>query len=167
MRNFFIPIILLTVGFVTGFLTSKFSNHRPQHISTIREIITDTVIIHDTCHIVVKKPVETIQVRYITRYLPVDSGVTSCDSMAVRLPITRKVYTDSMYHAVVSGYEPHLDSITIFPIRQSITRTVTPTIMRPSVTSRWGIGLTAGAALTPRGVSPAISIGVTYNFLTF
>ncbi|MCM1136997.1 MAG: hypothetical protein NC221_02045 [Duncaniella sp.] len=167
MRKFFITIILLSIGYIFGLLSSKFTNRTPQPISSIHDFVTDTVVIHDTCHIIVKEPVETVHVKYITRYLPADSFYLSHDSIAVKLPITRKIYADSMYRAVVSGYEPRLDSITIFPVRESITNTVTQTIYNHRKSPRWGIGITAGASISPGHISPAVSIGITYNLITF
>lgn len=171
MRKIFIPTVTLA-AFAAGFLTSKVAVNRQasQSITTIHKITTDTVVIHDTCHIVVKEPIESATIRYITRYLPVDtiaSQTASSDSAAVKLPITRKVYADSLYRAVISGFNPRLDSISIFPVRQSITNTITQTVQHKASAKRWGIGVTAGASATPKGISPSISIGVTYTLFTF
>ena len=87
--------------------------------------------------------------------------------MYVSLPRETKVYEDSTYKAQISGYEPRLDYIEVYPRTITITETVTErTRRRP-----WGIGVNVGygATLHDRQVmlSPYIGVGVSYNFLTF
>lgn len=75
----------------------------------------------------------------------------------VSIPITQKIYRDSLYTAYVSGYAQNLDSITI---RERIT-----TITIQKKPSRWNIGITAGMVfgVTSRKIEPGIAVGVTYN----
>lgn len=51
--------------------------------------------------------------------------------VAVEIPITQKEYEGAEYHAWVSGYEPSLDSIFVFPRRDVVTIASLPT--SPSV----------------------------------
>jgi len=44
--------------------------------------------------------------------------------LLVQLPRTRKVYQDSTYRAVISGYEPNLDTISVYRKTQYINNTV-------------------------------------------
>lgn len=84
------------------------------------------------------------------------------DSVEVVVPITQRVYADSMYRAYVSGYRPRLDSIFVYPRTSYITTTVKE---KPK---RWGIGLQAGYGYSPgNGMSPYIGIGVSYNLFSF
>ena len=84
------------------------------------------------------------------------------DSVEVVVPITQRVYGDSLYRAYVSGYRPQLDSIFVYPRTNYITTTVKE---KPK---RWGIGLQAGYGYSPgNGMSPYLGIGVSYNFITF
>lgn len=88
------------------------------------------------------------------------------DSAIVEIPITQRVYTDSLYQAWVSGWDASLDSIFVFPrtVTRTVTNTVTNTVtVTRSKTKRWGIGISAGAAVTPRGIEPGVSVGVTYT----
>ena len=51
-----------------------------------------------------------------------DIGVSVPDSVLVQLPIERKVYEeDSLYRAVISGYQCNLDSLTIYSTTTTIT----------------------------------------------
>ena len=84
------------------------------------------------------------------------------DSVEVVVPITQRVYGDSLYRAYVSGYRPQLDSIFVYPRTSYITTTVKE---KPK---RWGIGLQAGYGYSPgRGMSPYLGIGVSYNLYSF
>lgn len=106
-------------------------------------------------------PVDSFVVRYITKSLPVarDSATKQLgnDSVKVQIPISQKVYEDTLYRAYVSGYEPNLDSITIKQRTTYITRTIR------DKESRFRIGLQAGYGLTPKGMMPYVGIGLSYR----
>ena len=118
----------------------------------------DTLTVFDTITRV--KPVyiaSTPIVRYDTLRLH--------DTIAVPVPIERRVYADSNYRAVVSGWHPSLDSISVYPATKIIT------IERERVEkerSRWGLGIQAGAGLSANGVAvPYIGVGVQYNLFSW
>lgn len=104
-------------------------------------------------------PVDSFVVRYITKSLPVarDSATKQLgnDSVKVQIPISQKVYEDTLYRAYVSGYEPNLDSITIKQRTTYITRTIR------DKESRFRIGLQAGYGLTPKGMMPYVGVGLS------
>ena len=87
------------------------------------------------------------------------------DTIAVPVPIERRVYADSNYRAVVSGWHPSLDSISVYPETRIIT------IERERVEkerSRWGLGIQAGAGLSANGVAvPYVGVGVQYNLFSW
>ncbi len=136
--------------------------------------VRDTVF--DTITIEMPVPKDSTVVRYIVRTLPVadypkdsnslqigkDFGdetdsVTKADSAKVALPITRKVYEDSTYRAIVSGYEPSLDELTIY------NRTIREVEVQREKLRRWSIGIQGGYGMTPKGFQPYIGVGVTYR----
>ena len=82
-------------------------------------------------------------------------GKTEQPLDTVPIPITQNVYQGINYTAYVSGFHQQLDSI---EIRE---RVITNTIVKKR--SRWNVGISAGYACTPKGLSPYIGIGVTYN----
>ena len=87
------------------------------------------------------------------------------DTIAVPVPIERCVYADSNYRAVVSGWHPSLDTISVYPETRIIT------IERERVEkgrSRWGLGLQAGAGLSANGAAvPYVGVGVQYNLFSW
>ena len=87
------------------------------------------------------------------------------DTIAVPVPIERRVYADSNYRAVVSGWHPSLDSISVYPATKIIT------IERERVEkerSRWGLGIQAGAGLSANGIAvPYVGVGVQYNLFSW
>ena len=91
------------------------------------------------------------------------------DSIAVDIPITQKVYEDSLYRAYVSGYRPSLDSLIIFP-RHDITTVTNGYTYQKSRQKRWGIGIHVGYGMTMSRTpqfTPYIGFGISYNLITF
>ena len=130
-------------------------------------IVTDTTWIHDTTF--VEKPVPHYVRVVDTMLVPVVDTLHIRDSVFISLPREEKIYQDSTYRAVVSGYMPSLDSISIF----QATKYITTTITIPQKTRRWGIGVHAGVGVQygtigkRMDVGPYIGVGVSYNILTF
>ena len=89
-------------------------------------------------------------------------GVDS-DSAAVAIPITQKRYEGNDYRAYVSGYEPRLDSIFVYPK----TSVVHERSYKPP--NKWHIGITGGFGygLRSNRAEPSIGIGITYSIFSF
>lgn len=114
---------------------------------------------------------DSVVVRYETHRLPIDTTAhvghednftTKTDSADVVIPITQKEYQDSTYHVWISGYAANLDSIHTYT-RHDYTTVTLP----PAKPKRWHLGITAGFAVTPKGVQPYIGGGITYSFKSF
>lgn len=110
-------------------------------------------------------PRDSVIKRYETAKLPIKKD--SCevkqdtcipDSAEVVIPITQKIYEDSLYRAWVSGYDVKLDSIEIY----SRTREIRISALVPAKRKRWGLGLHAGYGY-PNGWY--IGVGITCNLL--
>lgn len=82
-------------------------------------------------------------------------GKTEQPLDTVQIPISQNVYQGTNYTAYVSGFHQQLDSI---EVRE---RVITNTIIKKR--SRWNVGISAGYACTPKGLSPYIGVGVTWN----
>ena len=122
----------------------------------------DTTVIHDTLEVVKPYPVkeyETGEVIHDT--LP---GTVDSVPLLVDIPISRKVYADSNYRAVVSGYCAILDSMTIYNKTFKIKETITLPSKPPN---KWSVGLTGGWGASRTGLSPFIGIGITYHLILF
>lgn len=123
------------------------------------EVRVDTIT--DTVTIVQPAARESLVVSHRRVIVPVirdsvvmrDSVVLLVDSLEAALPITRKTYSDSSYTAWVSGFEPQLDSIRVYP----------RTIVRQQPAKRWSVGVQGGVGLTPKGFQPYIGVGVAYK----
>ena len=103
----------------------------------------DTVRIRDTIRDTIPKPVKEALKRTDTVYLPILIDTTTDrtvegDSIPVLIPITSKEYKTDDYRAVVSGYNPNLDSMEIYRDNKIITF---PPLQKKK---RWGLGLQAG-----------------------
>lgn len=156
MKNVVIALALISVAFLLGRRSVK-----PE----IVEIhTTDTVVVRDT----VRETVLVPKVRYLTR---VDTVLLKVPGdtveVPVLVPISRKVYEGEDYRAVVSGFRASLDTLDIFRKTQTLTNTVVQRVEVPGKPKRWGIGVSAGYALTPQGVKPYIGAGISYSFITF
>lgn len=116
------------------------------------------IIVRDT--IIAYKP------REIERRVTDTIKVVVRDSICVRdtiyLPRETRVYEDSLYRAVVSGYEPRLESIAVYPRTHYI---VTSTTER--VQNKVGVGFQVGVGAGRGGFTPYIGVGVQYNVWNF
>ena len=102
-------------------------------------------------------PVKETIIRIDTLTLP--DTLRLSDTVYVEIPITSKVYEDSLYKAWVSGYRARLDSIEVYPVR-TIETVYVPQVKR----TRWGIGLQAGFGTDLRGGwMPYVGVGVSYD----
>ncbi len=156
MKNVVIALALIAAAFLLGRRSVK-----PEIVKIHR---TDTVVVCDT----VRETVLVPKVRYPTRVdtvlLPVPGDTVE---VPVLVPISRKVYEGEDYRAVVSGFRASLDTLDIFRKTQTVTNTVVQRVEVPGKPKRWGIGVSAGYALTPQGVKPYIGAGISYSFITF
>ena len=159
MKNVVIAVIalaLIAVAFLLGRRSVK-----PEIVEIHR---TDTMWMRDT----VRETVLVPEVRYLTR---VDTvllkGTGDTVKVPVLVPISRNVYEGEDYRAVVSGFRVSLDTLDIFRKTQTVTNTVVQRVEVPGKPKRWGIGVSAGYALTPQGMKPYIGAGVQYNFLSW
>ena len=105
MNKFLSLIIILFVGFVVGYCT------RPQTAAIIKtEYRTDTLRI-------IAPPEVRVDTFMREVFVPVKlkaDTVFHTDSILVYLPFKRKVYEDSTYRAVISGYQPVLEEIDVY-----------------------------------------------------
>ena len=78
------------------------------------------------------------------------------------IPITQKVYSDSLYIAYVSGYQQRLDSIKVrtFTVHETVTMTKQVPTFR-----RWNVGLIAGYGygFKNKQLEPFVGVGVTVS----
>lgn len=155
MKNVVIALALISVAFLLGRRSVK-----PEIVELHR---TDTLLLRDT----VRETVLVPKVRYLTR---VDTVLLKVPGdtveVPVMVPISRNVYEGEDYRAVVSGFRVSIDTIDTFRKKQILTNTFIQRGEVPGKPKRWGIGVSAGYALTPQGVKPYIGAGISYSFIT-
>lgn len=151
-------LALLILSFGIGRHTAE-----PAQIIEEHERI-DTLVIRDT--IIREKP------SYRTEYVFVRDSVKVQihDTVFVSLPRQLRVYQDSLYRAEVSGVDPTLDRIEVYPQTKVVTKIETQTV-RVTERRKWGIGVQVGYGITKQGnlfnPGPYIGVGVSYNILSF
>lgn len=123
-------------------------------------------IIHDTIIVVKPEVRDSLVVRYVTNFLPIaktDTVIKSdtiVDSVQVVIPITQKVYSDSTYRAVISGYNANLDSMEVYR--------KTTIIERKSKPKKWNVSSGIGVGIDTDGkVKPFIGISIGYTLKSF
>ena len=121
----------------------------------------DTLLIYDTTELV--RPVYVRERVLDTVYVAVSDTVTLHDTTFIRLPREEKVYSDSTYYAVVSGYRPSLDTLRIFAPATYITRT------QIERAPRWSLGVATGPGVLVGAEGRiyagwALSLGIQYHF---
>lgn len=142
--NLIVFLVGVFLGLATGFFTGKAIYDRP----TETKIERDTVVVTDTVKHYLPTPKDSIRTKYITRYLPVvDTAYQFIevnnmvhDTVAVAVPITSKHYNAPEYDAWVSGFEPNLDSISIYNKTEYITTTIT----RTKPPDKWELDVVGG-----------------------
>ena len=114
---------------------------------------------------------DTVTVRepvYLTRWktdsvrVPVADTVRVHDTLWVVLERERVTWEDSLARVYASGVKVSVHSVTHFREKLVITKEIPVRVKDPS---RWGLGLQAGATVTPDGVRPYVGVGVSYNVL--
>lgn len=159
MKRVLLGFLALLVVFVLGALLGARYEHKhrgePETIVITR---VDTLVRVDTLHHPYPVPVEVRVVDSIPVPVP---GPT--DTVWMQLPREEKVYADSSYRAVVSGYLPSLDSIDVYNREVLVTRDRT-VYVQPS---RWSVGVQGGVGVAKGGLSPYIGVGVQYRLFSF
>ncbi len=124
----------------------------------------DTLIVRDT--VTVEYPVPILTTITDTLLVAYPDIVIIHDTTFVQLPKERKEYSGKDYRAVVSGYQPSLDLIQVFPE----TKTVTKIISAPSrKRHHWSVGIQTGYGITFQDNRitplPYIGAGLSYSLV--
>lgn len=180
-------VLFIAVCVIAGAGLHKCQNARqgePQE--TTRSVVVDTLTYYDTIPYYEPEPRAEIHLGNVIRFLPVfipkadeqtgaeapgqgqiksaeasEQGLNK-DTVAVEIPITQREYEGEEYHAWVSGYEPKLDSLLVFP-RHDVVTIREP----PDKSKRWSVGVFAGYGVTPHGLQPCAGISINYNLWKF
>lgn len=156
MRGFTTLLIIITccvISFVSGYdFASK----------CYYSIPPDTIIKRDTVTLIPDTVCDTVQLGERIVKVEVRGGDTlhRIDTVTVSLPFVQKRYKDSSYSAWVSGYEPSLDSIIVFPK----TTIIRESKVERKKARRWGIYGGVGIGVSDR-ITPCVGVGIGYRIL--
>lgn len=161
MRKLSVTVISLLTGITIGYICG--TNYCIRHKKLVPtdtgiSVRIETITRRDTLRINIPSPTQSTEkeIRYVS--IPLSRiNKEASDSDTLRIERSTRIYADSSFRAVVSGTDPRLDSLTIYPVTSMLRTTITPR------SSRWGVGITAGAVATRNGLSPGISVGITYR----
>ena len=121
MKNFYVFLLGILLGFFVCMMLSTYKEITPNHIPVAK---TDTISVTEYKTIVdtifVDKPKYYKEV--VRDTVPLNLFVTNEDSCLV---VTQKEYRDSNYVAWVSGVEPQLDSIMVFKNTEYVFKNAT------------------------------------------
>lgn len=149
--------VAVLLGLVGAFIFGRHTAPKPEPVVIEK---TDTLTLWDT--ITIDKPIYVKERVVDSIYVPMADTVlvSRNDTTFIVLPRTQKEYSDTLYHAWVSGYQPSLDSISVFQRTEYITTTITAKPKHWHIT----VGPQAGIGLTPKGWQPYLGGGVTLGY---
>lgn len=161
IKNILLACVVITVIFLAGFLTRQCTFKMPE--PEIKEH-RDTVYFPDTVKVPV--PVEVERIVKDTMYVDVGDVVVVHDTTYLPLPREYVTYQDSSYRAVVSGFRPRLEELTMYPKKEVVT-IQTEKVYTEYKHYKFGVGIQAGYGITPSGFQPYLGLGVSYNLFGF
>ena len=149
--------ILLIACCIISFLGGyDYASKHCYNVSTV----TDTIIERETITAIPNTVYRTVALGEKTVKVVVHDTLCKTDTVTISLPFVQKQYKDSSYSAWISGYEPSLDSIRVFP---------KTTIIRESKVvrqkdRRWGVFGGVGIGVSDR-ITPCVGVGIGYRIL--
>ena len=156
IKSILVAAALLVGVWLIGYIIGR--NHIP---STVEKEQIDTLVRHDTIRI--ESPVEIRRIKTTdTLILPITDTLRVRDTVYVVLNRQIKEYRDSLFYARVSGYDPSLDFIEVYPRTVVISKTETTT-QQPSP---WRYEVTVGLSYGWMGmdyVAPSIEAEMGYK----
>ena len=152
-----LTLILLIACCIVSFLGGY--DFASKHCYNVRTV-TDTIIERETITAIPDTVYRTVALGEKTVKVVIHDTLCKTDTVTVSLPFVQKQYKDSSYSAWISGYEPSLDSISVFP---------TTTIIRESKVvrqkdRRWGVFGGVGIGVSDR-ITPCVGVGIGYRIL--
>ena len=152
-----LTLILLIACCIVSFLGS--CDFSTKHCSCVRTV-TDTIIERDTVTAIPDTVFRTVALGEKTVKVVIHDTLCKTDTVEVTLPYVQKEYRDSNYNAWVSGYEPVLDSIKVFPRTVTVKERVTV----KEKSRRWGVFGGVGIGVSDR-ITPCVGVGIGYRIL--
>ena len=154
MKNFYVFLLGIFLGFAVGLMLSTF-NEIPQNYIPVTKTDTISVTEYQTIRdtIFVDKP--KFYKEFVRDTVPLNLFVRNEDNYLV---VTQKEYRDSNYVAWVSGVEPQLDSIMVFNNTEYVFKTSTIETVKTieDKTEKWFMG--AGLYMLDNTLVPKLNV---------
>jgi hypothetical protein len=160
--------VLIYLGIAAALVAAFLFGRVTVKNAPIIEERVDTVVVYKIDTITRNKPVYVTNRAVDTMLVQVRDTLMLRDTVYMALEREQKEYTDSLYRAWVSGYQPTLDSILIY----ATTKIVEIERVIERKPKRWGIGVSAGFGATVSrdrtvNLEPYIGIGINYNLVSW
>lgn len=165
-------ILYFGLGLLTGGIVAvMWMQRRPlrplqPQFRTVLSVVRDTVV--------VTEPRMTRQRRKAAKKpeAAADTAICSPAQADTSAAYVQRIYEGEDYKAWVSGIDPELDSIAVYRLSAVSAATeahgaVPDMLPGDRGDKRWHLGVFAGCAVTPRGVEPAIGVGISYSFCSW
>ena len=147
--------ILLIACCIVSFLGGyDYASKHCYNVSTV----TDTIVKRDTIISVPDTVYREVALGEKTVKVVIHDTLCKIDTVEVALPFVQREYRDSNYNAWVSGYEPALDSIKVFPRTMTVKERVTV----KERSRRWGVFGGVGIGMSDR-ITPCVGVGIGYR----
>ena len=151
--TFILIIACCIISFLGGY------DYASKHCYNVRTV-TDTIIERETITAIPDTVYRTVALGEKAVKVVIHDTLCKTDTVEVALPYVQKQYKDSSYSAWISGYEPSLDSIRVFP---------KTTIIRESKVvrqkdRRWGVFGGVGIGVSDK-ITPCVGVGIGYRIL--
>ena len=148
---FILLIACCIISFLGGY---DYASKHCYNVSTV----TDTIVKRDTIISVPDTVYREVALGEKTVKVVIHDTLCKIDTVEVALPFAQREYRDSNYNAWVSGYEPALDSIKVFPRTVTVHERVTV----KEKNRRWGVFGGVGISVSDR-VTPCVGVGIGYR----
>jgi len=160
--------VLIYLGIAAALVAAFLFGRVTVKNAPIIEERVDTVVVYKIDTITRNKPVYVTNRVVDTMLVQVRDTLMLRDTVYMALEREQKEYTDSLYRAWVSGYQPALDSILIY----ATTKIVEIERVIDRKPKRWGLGVSAGFGATVSrdrtvNLEPYIGIGINYNLVSW
>lgn len=156
MKNALIVSAIILGSFILGRVTKP-----AQTVHILQRDTLPPIIRIDTVRDTLLVP-KYVQVKHFDTIRDTVDG----NPIYIPVPISSYLFTDdSTYRIEMEGYNVKANSTEIYP--RTITQPVIERVSVPTKQKRWGIGVSAGAALTPQGIRPYLGVGVHYQLIVF
>lgn len=151
---------IVVAGIVLSFLIGRWTKPAEQ-IDMVRYDTLPPIVRIDTVRDTLLVP----KYVYVKRF---DTIRDTMDGNPIYLPVPISSYLftdDSTYRFEMEGYNVNARSIEVYP--RTVTQTVIERVEVPGKPKRWGIGISAGGAVTSHGIQPYVGVGIYYNLIVF